>query len=89
VEEGSRIVSFFWGDPAPYVETVHEAGGLVLHTVGDASEAVAATEAGADVIVAQGREAGGHVRGTVASMPLVPRVVDVVVPVPVVAAGGY
>jgi nitronate monooxygenase len=88
LEEGARIVSFFWGDPTPYVKTVHEAGGLVLHTVGGTSEAVAATEAGADVIVAQGWEAGGHVRDTVASMPLVPRVVDAVAPVPVVAAGG-
>jgi nitronate monooxygenase len=88
LEEGVRIVSFFWGDPTPYAVTVHEAGGLVLHTVGSTFEAVAATEAGADVIVAQGWEAGGHVRGTVASMPLVPRVVDAVAPVPVVAAGG-
>jgi NAD(P)H-dependent flavin oxidoreductase YrpB (nitropropane dioxygenase family) len=43
---------------------------------------------GVDVIVAQGWEAGGHVRGTVATMPLVPAVVDAVAPVPVVAAGG-
>lgn len=88
LEEGVRIVSFFWGDPAPYAKTVHEAGGLVMHTVGSASAASGAAEAGADVIVAQGWEAGGHVRGTVASMPLIPRVVDAVSPVPVVAAGG-
>jgi nitronate monooxygenase len=67
---------------------VHDAGGLALHTAGSASEAIAAVEAGADAVVAQGWEAGGHVRGTVASMPLVPRVVDAVSPVPVVAAGG-
>ena len=42
LEEGARIVSFFWGDPAPYAKTVHEAGWLVLHTVGSASERVAA-----------------------------------------------
>ena len=89
LEEGVHIVSFFWGDPIPYAETVHEAGGLVLHSIGETREAVAATrERAADVIVAQGWKAGGHVRGTVASMSLVPRVVDAVAPVPVVAAGG-
>ncbi len=41
-----------------------------------------------DVVVAQGWEAGGHVRGTVATLPLVPAVVDAVAPVPVIAAGG-
>ena len=46
-----------------------------------------AREAGADVIVAQGTEAGGH-GGTLATMPLVPAVVDAVTPIPVVAAGG-
>lgn len=47
-----------------------------------------AVECGADAIVAQGWEAGGHIRGTVATLPLVPQVVDAVTPVPVVAAGG-
>ena len=51
-------------------------------------EAVRAAAAGADVVVAQGWEAGGHVRGTVTTLALVPRVVDAVDPVPVVAAGG-
>jgi NAD(P)H-dependent flavin oxidoreductase YrpB (nitropropane dioxygenase family) len=41
-----------------------------------------------DIVVAQGWEAGGHVRGTVATMPLIPAVVDAVSPAPVVAAGG-
>jgi NAD(P)H-dependent flavin oxidoreductase YrpB (nitropropane dioxygenase family) len=47
-----------------------------------------AVDAGVDVVVAQGWEAGGHVRGTVASLPLVPAVVDAVSPTPVIAAGG-
>lgn len=88
LEEGVRLVSFFWGDPSRYVQTVHDAGGLVLHTVGSAEEAKRAVSAGVDIIVAQGWEAGGHVWGQVASMPLIPRVVDAVTPVPVVAAGG-
>ena len=49
---------------------------------------MAAAEAGVDVIVAQGVEAGGHVRGTTSTLALVPAVVDAVAPIPVVAAGG-
>ncbi len=45
-------------------------------------------ECGVDVVIAQGWEAGGHVRGRVATMPLVPAVIDAVGPVPVIAAGG-
>jgi len=85
---GLRIVSLTWGDPAPYVETIHDAGALVAHTVGTAEEARRAVGCGVDVIVAQGWEAGGHVWGTVATLPLVPAVVDAVAPVPVIAAGG-
>jgi nitronate monooxygenase len=88
LEAGLRIVSFMWGDPASYVEPVHAAGGIVMHTVGSAAEARKAVESGVDVIVAQGWEAGGHVWGTVATLPLVPAVVDAVAPVPVIAAGG-
>ena len=87
LEAGLRIVSFMWGDPGDYVEPVHAAGGVVLHTVGSAEEARRAVTSGADV-VAQGWEAGGHVWGKVATLPLVPAVVDAVAPVPVIAAGG-
>ena len=85
---GLRIVSLTWGDPTPYVEQVHDAGALLMHTVGSAEEARRAADGGADVIVAQGWESGGHVLGTVATLPLVPAVVDAVAPVPVIAAGG-
>ncbi len=88
LEAGLRIVSLFWGDPAGYVEQVHDADGIVLHTVGSAEEARRAVASGVDVIVAQGWEAGGHVWGQVATLPLVPAVVDAVTPVPVIAAGG-
>ncbi|MFL5910089.1 MAG: NAD(P)H-dependent flavin oxidoreductase [Gaiellaceae bacterium] len=88
LEAGLRIVSFTWGDPAPYVAAVHDAGGIVLHTVGSADEARRAVAAGVDVVVAQGWESGGHVWGRVATLPLVPAVVDAVAPVPVIAAGG-
>src|SRR5580693_3364276 len=85
---GLRIVSLTWGDPAPYVDQIHQAGALVLHTVGSAAQARRAADAGVDVIVAQGWEAGGHVWGGIATLPLVPAVVDAVAPVPVIAAGG-
>ncbi len=85
---GLRAVSFIWGDPADYVDSVHDAGGLVMHTVGSAEEARRAVGIGADIIIAQGWEAGGHVWGGVATLPLVPAVVDAVAPVPVIAAGG-
>ena len=88
LEAGLRIVSLMWGDPAGYVEQVHDANGLVMHTVGSAEEARRAVDSGVDVVVAQGWEAGGHVRGQVATLPLVPAVVDAVAPVPVIAAGG-
>src|SRR5271163_3473507 len=85
---GLRIVSFIFGDPHSYVDVVHDAGGLVMHTVGSAEEARRAVGCGVDIIVAQGWEAGGHVWGGVATLPLVPAVVDAVAPVPVIAAGG-
>ena len=88
LEAGLRIVSFIWGDPSGYIEPVHDAGGVVMHTVGTAEEARRAVASGVDVVVAQGWEAGGHVWGTVATLPLVPAVVDAVAPVPVIAAGG-
>ncbi len=88
LEAGLRIVSLFWGDPAGYVEQVHEANGVVLQTVGSAEEARRAVASGVDVVVAQGWESGGHVWGQVATLPLVPAVVDAVAPVPVIAAGG-
>ena len=88
LEAGLRIVSLFWGDPSGYVEQVHEAGGVVLQTVGSAEEARRAAASGVDVVVAQGWEAGGHVRSEIATLPLVPAVVDAVAPLPVIAAGG-
>jgi NAD(P)H-dependent flavin oxidoreductase YrpB (nitropropane dioxygenase family) len=88
LDAGVKILSLFWGDPAPFVARAHEAGALVLATVGSAREAREAVAAGVDVVVAQGWEAGGHVRGTVSTLALVPRVVDEVDPVPVIAAGG-
>ncbi len=83
-----KIVSLFWGDIAPYEKRIHDAGSQLMITVGSVEEARDAAAKGADIIVAQGWEAGGHVRGTTATLPLIPQVVDAVDPIPVVAAGG-
>ena len=88
LDAGASIVSFFWGDPGPYVDAAHGAGALVIHTVGSPEEARRVVDAGVDVVVAQGVEAGGHVWGETGTLPLVPAVVDAVLPVPVLAAGG-
>ena len=84
----ARLVEFFWRLPDPaMIETVHEQGALVSWQVGSPAEAVAAAEAGADLIVAQGIGAGGHVRGTVGVLALLDEVLEAV-DVPVLAAGG-
>lgn len=88
VDEGVPVLSFFWGDPSPYVERAHAAGIKVIDQVGSVAAAARSARAGVDVIIAQGVEAGGHVAGQVSTMVLVPRVVDAVSPVPVAAAGG-
>ncbi|RXK46691.1 NAD(P)H-dependent flavin oxidoreductase [Halorientalis pallida] len=89
LDAGAEVVSSSFGDAAPYVEQVHDAGGTVLQTVGSAEAAREAVAAGVDVLVSQGWEAGGHVQSDVATMPLVPAVADVAgEEVPVVAAGG-
>ena len=85
---GAPVMSFFWGDPAPFIDRVHAAGAKATLTVGAAEEARRAADAGIDLIVAQGWEAGGHVWGDVATLALVPAVVDAVPGMPVAAAGG-
>jgi len=86
--EKARLVEFFYADPDPtLVALAHEGGALACWQVGSADEARAAVDAGCDLVVAQGVEAGGHVRGTVALLPLLDAVLEAV-DVPVVAAGG-
>jgi nitronate monooxygenase len=84
----ARLVEFFYSDPDPrVVKRVHAGGALASWQVGSVEEARRAVEAGCDLIVVQGVEAGGHVRGTTALLPLLSAVLDIV-QVPVVAAGG-
>lgn len=88
LDEGVDVFSFSFGEAEPYVERIHAHGGTVIQSVGSAAEARAAVDAGVDILVAQGWEAGGHVQSEVATLPLVPRVVDSAPDTPVVAAGG-
>jgi nitronate monooxygenase len=78
-----------FGDPAPFVPAVRDAGATLIIQVTDLDEARQAIEVGADVIVAQGTESGGHgaARG-VSTLPFVPVVVDLAGSIPVLAAGG-
>lgn len=80
-------VMFSFGDCAPFVESVRAAGTKVICQVQTLAQAREAAALGADVIVAQGTEGGGH-GGSRSTFTLVPAVVDAVAPIPVVAAGG-
>ena len=88
LEHGVRVISFFWGDGSPHLGRVKARGAVAIQVVGSIDEAKRAADAGFDLIVAQGREAGGHVRGDLGTMTLVPQVVDAVAPLPVLAGGG-
>ncbi len=82
-----RAVMLSFGDPKALVEPVLEAGVRLIVQVTDVEEAQQAIDLGADVIVAQGAEAGGH-GGMRATLPFVPIVVDLAGATPVLAAGG-
>ncbi len=89
--EKPAVIAFAWPRPdqdiATLIQCSHDAGAKVTFMVSGVPEAVRAAEAGADVIVAQGTEGGGHV-GWQTTLTLVPMVVDAVAPLPVLGAGG-
>jgi enoyl-[acyl-carrier protein] reductase II len=88
IEEGASVFVAGLGVPSQVVDLCHDADVLVINMCGKVEHARRAVAAGCDLVVAQGTEAGGHT-GTVATMPLVPQIVDAVgAKVPVVAAGG-
>ena len=87
MEEDVAVFAAALGDPAWVVPMAREKGVKVMGLVGSVRNAHRQVAAGVDIIVAQGTEAGGHT-GRIATMPLVPQVVDAVSPLPVVAAGG-
>lgn len=85
IEEGASAFIAGLGVPGPVVERCHDAGLLVMSMCGKVSHAVAAEQAGCDVVVAQGSEAGGHT-GQIGGIALIPQIVDAV-DIPVIAAG--
>ncbi|MGW3661982.1 nitronate monooxygenase [Streptomyces sp. NPDC005141] len=89
VEHSPGAVMFSFGDPSPFVGRVRATGAAVIIQVTDLDEARQAVDLGADVIVAQGTESGGHgARRGRSTLTFVPVVVDLAEPVPVLAAGG-
>jgi len=87
LEARPAVISFALGDPSDLVRQAHSVGANVMLQVTTVGQAIQAAERGADVIIAQGGEAGGY-SGNISTMTLVPQVVDAVSPIPVVAAGG-
>src|ERR687897_1550520 len=88
IREGAQVFVAGLGVPRDVIKLCHDNNVLVINMCGKVRHAIAAVEAGCDILVAQGTRAGGHT-GTVATMALVPQVVDAVGDrVPVVAAGG-
>ncbi|HTR61079.1 MAG TPA: nitronate monooxygenase [Candidatus Binataceae bacterium] len=88
-KENLDAVTLFWGDPSVMIPTA-KADGIkrVIWQCGSAAEALEARRAGADAIIAQGFEAGGHVRGTITTLALIPEVRDAIGDLPLIAAGG-
>ena len=84
----AHVVDFYWGEPdAQLVAEVHAGGALASWQVGSVGEAMDAERAGCDFVIAQGTEAGGHLRGRLSLLPLLSGVLNAV-SVPVLAAGG-
>ena len=86
VEEGVKVVTTGAGSPVRYMEMWRNAGMKIIPVVGSVALAVKMERAGADAVVAEGAESGGHV-GELNTLPLIPQVVDAV-KIPVIAAGG-
>ena len=81
-------IQLSFGDPRPFASSIHDHGTLLICQVQSDEEIERALEAEADVLIAQGRDSGGHGRGDRGTMGLVPSLVDRVTPLPVAAAGG-
>jgi nitronate monooxygenase len=87
IEANPFLISISFGSPAPYVQRLHQQGILLATQVNTRAEALQAEQAGVDLIVAQGAEAGGHITGQTHTLPLLQTVIDAV-QVPVLVAGG-
>lgn len=87
LEAGVAAINHSFADPTPFVAPAHAAGVKVFAQVQSLAAAMQAAQAGVDVIIAQGGEAGGH-GGHIGTFALLPAIADAVAPIPVVASGG-
>ena len=87
LEARPEAIMLSFGDPTPFTDRIKNAGCRIICQVQTLVQAKEAADAGADIIIAQGRDAGGHSGMTRGTMGLVPAVVDAVAPIPVAAAG--
>jgi nitronate monooxygenase len=86
--EPIQAVTFFWGEPDEPIDHLKTSGIKVIWQCGSPTQARAALKAGADAIIAQGVEAGGHIWGTIGSMVMIPDIRDAIGDLPLIAAGG-
>ncbi|WP_441361400.1 DUF561 domain-containing protein [Acholeplasma laidlawii] len=86
IDEGVKVVTTGAGNPVPYMEAWKKAGMIVIPVIPTAKLAMRVEQAGADAVIAEGMEAGGHI-GKLTTMAMVPQIVDAV-KIPVIAAGG-
>jgi NAD(P)H-dependent flavin oxidoreductase YrpB (nitropropane dioxygenase family) len=87
IEEEVPVFASGLGSPAPFADALRAQGTTILALVGNVRAALHVNEGGADYVVAQGTEAGGHT-GKIGTLALLPQVMDAVAPTPVIAAGG-
>ncbi|MCD2197793.1 nitronate monooxygenase [Actinomycetospora endophytica] len=87
LERGPAAIMLAFGDPTPYLDAVRGSGAALILMVTDLAEARQAVELGADVVIAQGSDAGGH-GGSRGTLGFVPVVADLAGGIPVLAAGG-
>ena len=88
LEAGAPAITFSWGQPSNLIEKVHGYNALAGVQVGTRAGAKQAIDDGADFIICQGVEAGGHVQSTTPLSELLPSVIEIAGSIPVVAAGG-
>jgi enoyl-[acyl-carrier protein] reductase II len=86
IDKAVPVVTSGAGSPGPYIDALHEAGIIILPVVPSVALARRLERQGADGVIVEGQESGGHI-GDVSTMPLIPQVVDAVA-IPVIAAGG-
>lgn len=86
IEENVKVVTTGAGNPIPYMPTWKNAGMIVIPVIPSAKLAIRVAQAGADAVIAEGMEAGGHI-GRLTTMAMIPQIVDAV-SIPVIAAGG-